>query len=114
MRTHVTTQGREVQLKDGSVDAESVAPGVLDRVLEAAQPSYEERCNLENLVITSAHDGTHSAGSLHDDGLALDLRVWGFSQAEAKRVTAEMQQRLGRRWDCIYEGDHLHVEYDPS
>jgi len=114
MRTHVTDQGQEVQLKDESVDVESVAPGVLDEVIEAARPSYERRDNVENLVVTSAHDGTHSPDSLHDDGLAIDLRVWGFSEAEAKRLTAEIQERLGERWDVVYEGTHIHVEYDPS
>jgi len=109
MRTHTT-----IRLKDASVDAESVAPGVLDDVVEAAFPSYDQRGNLSNFVITSAHDGTHSEGSLHDDGLAVDLRVWGFSEAEAKRTTAEIQDRLGERWDVIYEGTHIHVEYDPA
>jgi len=114
MRIYETESGTKVRLKDHSVDVESVAPGVLDTVVEAALPSYERRDNLENFVVTSAHDGTHSEGSLHDDGLAIDLRVWGFSDAEAKRATAETQQRLGTRWDVIYEGTHIHVEYDPA
>jgi len=114
MRTYVTDQGQEVQLKDESVDVESVAPGVLVEVVTAARTPYERRDNLENLVVTSAHDGQHSEGSLHDDGLAIDLRVWGFSEAEAKRVTVEIQERLGQRWDVVYEGTHIHVEYDPS
>ena len=114
MRTHITAQGQEVQLKDGSVDVKSVAPGVLDEVVTAARPSYERRDNLQHFVVTSAHDGVHSESSLHDDGLAIDLRVWGFSEAEAKRVTGEIQERLGQRWDVVYEGTHIHVEYDPS
>ena len=114
MRTHVTDQGHEVQLKDESVDVESVAPGVLAEVVKAARPSYERRDNLQHFVVTSAHDGVHSEGSLHEDGLAIDLRVWGFSEAEARRTSAEIQQRLGRRWDVVYEGTHIHVEYDPS
>jgi hypothetical protein len=114
VRIYETKSGTKVRLKDESVDVASVAPGVLDTVVEAAQPSYAGRDNLQNFVVTSAHDGTHSEGSLHDDGLAVDLRVWGFSDAEAKRTTAEIQQRLGERWDVIYEGTHIHVEYDPS
>ena len=114
MRIYETESGTKVRLKDHSVDVESVAPGVLDTVVEAARPSYEERGALQSFVITSAHDGTHSAGSLHDDGLAIDLRVWGFSDAQAKRATSEIQQQLGTRWDVIYEGTHIHVEYDPA
>lgn len=114
MRTYTTESGRQIQLKDESVDVESVAPGVVEKVVSAAWDSYVRRDNADNLVITSAHDGTHSEGSLHDDGLAIDLRVWGFSDAEAKRATAEIQRRLGDRWDCIYESTHIHVEYDVS
>jgi hypothetical protein len=114
MRIYETESGTKVRLKDHSVDVESVAPGVVDTVVEAARPSYAERDALQSFVITSAHDGTHSAGSLHDDGLAIDLRVWGFSDAQAKRATAEIQSRLGERWDVVYEGTHIHIEYDPS
>jgi len=114
MRIYETESGTKVRLKDESVDVASVAPGVLDRVVEAARTSYVERENLQNFVVTSAHDGTHSEGSLHDDGLAIDLRVWGFTEAEAKRATAEIQSRLGERWDVVYEGTHIHCEYDPS
>lgn len=114
MRTYETESGTKVRLKDESVDVLNLAPGVLDEVVEAARPSYAEREALQSFVITSAHDGTHSEGSLHNDGLALDLRVWGFTEAEAKRATAEIQERLGERWDVIYEGTHIHVEYDPS
>lgn len=114
MRTYETESGTKVRLKDESVDVASIAPGVLDRVVEAARPSYERRGALQSFVITSAHDGTHSDASLHDDGLALDLRVWGFTEAEAKRATAEIQRRLGDRWDVVYEETHIHIEYDPS
>lgn len=114
VRTHTTEDGRTVQLKDDSVDVGSLAPGVLDRVVEAARPAYAKRQNLENLVVTSAHDGTHSEGSLHDDGLAVDLRVWGFSDAQARRVTTAIQEQLGRKWDVVYESTHIHIEYDPD
>jgi len=114
MRTYETDDGLTAHLKDDSVDVENVAPGVLDEIVAAARPSYVKRDNLEHFVVTSAHDGTHSEGSLHDDGLAVDLRVWGFTEAEAKRTTAEIQRKLGERWDVIYEGDHIHIEYDVS
>jgi len=113
MRTYETENGASVKLKDDSVDVDSVAPGVLDAVVEAAHPQYAKRQNLENFVVTSAHDGEHSDGSLHDDGLALDLRVWEFSEAQARHVTTGIQAALGERWDVVYEVDHIHVEFDP-
>jgi hypothetical protein len=113
MRTHTTENGVSVKLKDDSVDVGSLAPGVLEQVVEAARPQYAKRRNLENLVITSAHDGTHSDNSLHDDGLAVDLRTWGFSNAQARRVTTGIQAALGEKWDVVYEVDHIHIEFDP-
>jgi hypothetical protein len=113
MRTYKTEAGLSVKLKDDSVDVESVAPGVLEQVVEAARPQYAKRRNLGNFVVTSAHDGTHSDNSLHDDGLAVDLRVWGFSDAQARRVTTGIQAALGEHWDVVYETDHIHCEFDP-
>jgi hypothetical protein len=114
MRTYTTERGVRASLKDDSVDVESVAPGVLDAILEAAWPSYSRRGAQDSFVVTSAHDGTHSPGSLHDDGLAVDLRVWAFSDDERKAVAYEIQKRLGARWDVVDEGTHIHVEYDPD
>jgi hypothetical protein len=114
MRTYKTETDASVKLKDDSVDVESVAPGVLDAVVGAARPQYAKRRNLGNFVITSAHDGTHSDNSLHDDGLAVDLRVWGFSNAQARRVTTGIQAELGDKWDVVYEVDHIHIEFDPD
>jgi hypothetical protein len=51
---------------------------------------------------------------LHDDGLALDLRVWGFTDDERAQVAYEIQERLGVRWDVVDEVTHLHIEYDPE
>lgn len=113
MRRYTTENGVTARLKDESVDVANVAPGVLDEVIEAAKPSYQRRGNIEHFVVTSAHDGTHSEDSLHDDGLAIDLRVWGFSESEAKRVTEELQATLGERYDVVYETDHIHIEFDP-
>jgi hypothetical protein len=113
MRTYETENGLSVNLKDDSVDVESVAPGVLDAVVEAARPQYAKRRNLQNFVVTSAHDGTHSDNSLHNDGLAVDLRVWGFSDAQARRVTTGIQTALGEKWDVVFEVDHIHAEFDP-
>lgn len=114
MRTYETQSGTKVLLKDHSVDVGSVAPGVLDKVVQAARPSYAQRDVLESFVVTSAHDGTHSDDSLHDDGLAIDFRVWGFTDPQREAAATEIQRRLGKRWDVVDEVDHLHIEYDPA
>jgi len=66
MRTYTSDSGVQVRLKDESVDIANVAPGVMDRVINAAWPSYARRGAHDSFVVTSAHDGTHSPGSLHD------------------------------------------------
>jgi len=114
MRTYTSDSGVQVRLKDESVDIANVAPGVMDRVINAAWPSYARRGAHDSFVVTSAHDGTHSPGSLHDDGLAVDLRVWGFTDDERAQVAYEIQERLGARWDVVDEATHVHIEYDPE
>lgn len=115
VRTYVTASGRAaVKLKDDTVDVQSVPQSVLDEILEAALPSYRKREALDVFVVTSAHDGRHSSGTLHDDGLAIDLRVWEFTEAERRAVCEEMADRLGDSYDVVDETDHIHVEYDVS
>lgn len=72
------------------------------------------------LVVTSGSDGKHKVGSKHYSGDAVDLRVWNLPGYDAtdtsgsvKQIAAELGRRLGDEFDVVYEGDHLHVEYDP-
>lgn len=62
------------------------------------------------LVVTSGSDGTHMEGSLHYQGLALDLR----NPRDPTAAAAVLRARLGREFDVIAEGHHIHVEYDPK
>ena len=67
------------------------------------------------LVITSCVDGTHSAGSLHYYGLAVDLRSRSFDSTDLARTAARRLQRaLGDDYDVVIEKTHIHVEYDPK
>lgn len=80
----------------------------------------------EELVITSALDGTHSPGSLHPFGRALDLRTSYFSDIVAVACARTLRVSLGSEYDVINhphryddEGDmespgHIHAEYDPK
>jgi hypothetical protein len=60
-----------------------------------------------DLQITSVREGTHSAGSLHYDGCAIDFRGQGVPVVELRRL-------LGSAFDVVEEPDHIHVEYDPK
>ena len=68
----------------------------------------------EELVITGGLDGTHSAGSLHYYGFALDLRTRYFSTDVAKTVYGALRASLDDDFDVILHKSHIHVEYDPK
>ena len=62
-----------------------------------------------HLLITSTLEDSHSIGSLHPYGLAVDLEL----PPNPKQCCAELRIALGNSYDVILEGDHVHVEYDP-
>lgn len=64
------------------------------------------------LVITSALDGTHSAGSYHYYGYALDLRNRYFSTLEKKEVVRKLKDALGPKYTVIGEHTHVHVQFN--
>jgi len=66
----------------------------------------------QELVVTAGLDGTHSAGSLHYYGLALDFRTRYFTLQEKDVVFAELKESLSVEYDIIKETTHIHVEYD--
>lgn len=74
----------------------------------------------QDLWITSALDGVHSANSLHYRGLALDLRTKFLpSRLEKLKFASLMRDCLGSDYDVVLEdllgkNEHLHVEYDPE
>lgn len=63
------------------------------------------------LVVTSALDGLHSAGSLHYYGYALDFRTRDFSPDVRLKVADRLRQALGRNYRVLVEVTHIHVEY---
>lgn len=68
----------------------------------------------EELVVTSGLDGTHSAGSLHYYGLAVDFRTRYWDTEEQRIVGQELREVLGEDYDVIVHSTHIHVEYDPD
>lgn len=81
------------------------------RIVSEAGALWRERGG-EDLTLTSAMEGSHSAQSLHFQGLAVDLRTRDLSKAEILDRANQLLGRLGGGYDVIIEADHLHVEYD--
>jgi hypothetical protein len=68
-------------------------------------------------VITAGCDGKHMKASKHYVGDALDLRLPSrYSNYEDldHKVVAELKEALGKQFDVVLEGDHIHVEFDPK
>ena len=62
-------------------------------------------------VVTSIVDGLHMRNSLHYSGAGVDFEI---GDAPNRSVFAsELRGRLGRDYDVVDEGDHIHVEYQP-
>jgi len=79
-------------------------------------------CELHrDAVCTSAKDGHHMDGSLHYQGLAVDVRSKDLSDAVTHQLAAALRQRLNgdanknRPYQVVIETTppHLHLEYDP-
>lgn len=64
----------------------------------------------EEAVITSANEGTHSAGSLHYGDNAVDIRM----PKKPQETAITLRNKLGKDFDVVVEVDHLHVEFDPK
>ena len=77
---------------------------------------FIEMCikGLENkdyvMTITSARDGKHMLNSLHYKGCAIDIRCRDMKNP--LMVSKGLNDILGRDFDVIFEGDHIHIEYD--
>jgi hypothetical protein len=67
----------------------------------------------KSLVITSAKDGRHANFSLHYKGFAIDIRIWDIKH-EIVAYCQEIGRELGKNYQVINEGDHIHIEYDPQ
>lgn len=63
-------------------------------------------------ILTSVIDGTHQSGSLHYIGCAVDIRSRHL--AEPNEVVTLLRTALDDDFDVIYEGDHIHIEYQPK
>jgi hypothetical protein len=68
---------------------------------------------LSTAFVTSANDGRHMQRSLHYEDKAVDFRVWGIDPWQRKAIVAYLNHYYSDE-DWLYEGDHIHGEYDPK
>ena len=98
----------------------SLKPGVRIVYLQGPALFAIERANEvyaahgePELVITSGTEGTHSHGSLHYVGLAVDLRLPN-DRTKCGAIKQELANRLGEDFDVVLEASHFHVESQPK
>ena len=88
-------------------------------VIHVADQVYAKHGEPE-LVVTSGMEGTHSPGSLHYVGLAVDLRLPAVDlrlpsdRAKCLAIRNELAERLGQDFDVLLEADHFHIECQPK
>lgn len=105
-------KGEYVNIKDSGVNIWGLQVE-MQPVLWHAEAIWESRGY--ELVITSARDGIHSAGSLHYYGYAVDIRAsenWNYGISDIMEMAAELKKALGDGYDVIVHETHIHVEYD--
>lgn len=66
----------------------------------------------EEPVLTSTWEGVHLPWSKHYTGNALDFRT--PEKHDPDIVIQRLRELLGDNYDVLFEGDHIHIEYDPK
>jgi hypothetical protein len=99
------------EIKDNSVCLVGVQAAMARAAIVVAR-MYRQRGF--TAIITSGVDGTHSAKSLHYQGLALDFRTRTVPVAARQPLRDAIADALGSDFDVVLEKDHLHVEFDPD
>lgn len=65
-------------------------------------------------VVTSGSDGKHMKQSKHYTNEALDFRISDIQPQDLQPIVKACKEILGKDFDVVLEGNHLHVEYDPK
>lgn len=67
------------------------------------------------MVVTSTKEGIHKQGSLHYQGLAVDLRTRHVDDNVLEKIVEEIKNQLtivDIRFQTILELTHIHIEFD--
>lgn len=77
----------------------------------ASMWSEQSRVDVE---INSVNDGDtiHQQDSLHGYDLAVDLDTVGDQASDLTRLWMYLRRVLDPQYDVVFEGDHVHVEWD--
>jgi hypothetical protein len=77
--------------------------------------------NVDEVVVTSVNDGSHSSGSKHWTGQAFDLRARTIPENAREAIRREFEITLGPDFDILLEDPrdeqgncHYHVEWHPK
>jgi len=100
-----------LKFKQG-VKFKGIKPEILV-ALPAVMTRFEDVA-ADYVMITSGLDGTHSAKSLHYEGLAIDLRTRHITLEKAQAVVKALKMDLGDQYDVVLERTHIHLEFDPK
>lgn len=65
-------------------------------------------------IVTSTTDGQHINGSLHYQGLAVDIRTRDLSSSTKDALGLQLRIALNLLCDVVVENDHIHIEYQPK
>lgn len=90
--------------------------GLTPQIVLGVLAAFEEYVKYgTELVITSGNDGTHAVNSKHYSGNAVDIRTHSLPnpRQDGQAIANILNDNLGRDYDIIFEGDHIHIEYDP-
>jgi hypothetical protein len=82
-----------------------------DVLRQACTWSLKARVDVE---VNSINDGqaVHMKDSLHGFDLAIDLDTVGDRRADTEELADYLRRVLHPQYDVVFEGDHVHVEWD--
>ena len=86
----------------------------LHPIFRGVLPYLERVCTQYevDLVITCGLDGTHSAGSLHYYGRAIDIRIRDLTITQQENFFYEIQRELDLFFDVLLHKTHIHIEFN--
>lgn len=110
-----TLGGQRIKVRSQSTNLNGMHASIVNIIDELHLTAYA--LGFPAPVITSSNDGTHSPGTLHGTGKAIDVRCNDRSSRDCIRWTMTLKQALGRGYDVLFEdwggpNNHIHIEYD--